>query len=132
MREFQNQVQGGSRTAPLADDIKTLTEGEDELGFIVEFLQQGGDVTSFGLKKLAQWNQDRRYNSGIRDPRVNEALARRVYQTARPANVKQIEAEIRALPQYGAGSARAKRIGSALVVPGARGGAAMIDRRKEQ
>src|SRR3989304_3995927 len=53
MASNDNFVRTGSRTTPLAEDIKSLTSGEDELGFISELVQSGGSVKPWLLRKGA-------------------------------------------------------------------------------
>lgn len=99
MRKFDNAVRAPSQTTPMAEDIKALTHGEDELGFISEVIQSGGSIKSPLLRRAAGvW--ERQNQPGIYNPRVNEALARRLYGRATPGNITNLEGEIAALPGY--------------------------------
>jgi len=96
MRGFDNAVRRGSQTTPMAEDIKALTRGEDELGFLSEIIQSGGNVRGPVLRAAAGV-YDRMRKPGIYNPQVNEALARRLYGRATPANINALEAELNAL-----------------------------------
>jgi hypothetical protein len=129
MNAFRNYVLSGSRTAGLSDDIKALTEGESELRFLTEFMEQGGDVKGFVLRRALNWWRRQQENGGIRDPRVNEALARMLYTKAtggKTGGVAQVQAQIRALPQYATGGLP---LGTALA-PGASRAAVMEQQKR--
>lgn len=99
MRRFDNAIRSGSQTTPLAEDIRGLTQGEDELSFLSEVIQSGGNVRGPALRAIAG-AYDRIRKPGIHNERVNEALARRLYGRATRANLQSLEAEIAALPGY--------------------------------
>ena len=96
MRRFDNSMRSGSQTTPMAEDIRSLTKGEDELGLLAEVIQAGGNVRGPMLRAAAN-AYERISQPGIYNPRVNEALATRLYGTATPANLARLEAEIAAL-----------------------------------
>lgn len=89
MRTSDNAIRAGSRTTPLREDILAMTAGEDELGFLAEFIQSGGQVRPFVLRKAAEaWQRLR--DAGIRDPRVNEELARRLFARNTRGNTQEL------------------------------------------
>jgi hypothetical protein len=96
MRRFENDVKGGSRTTPLAEDIKSLTTGEDELSFIAEIIQGGGNIRNPVLRRFAA-AYDRFNRPGIYNRNVNEALSKWLYERATPKNLRQLELELQAL-----------------------------------
>lgn len=100
MRRFDNAVRSGSQTTPMAEDIKALTQGESELGFLSEIIQGGGNVRGPALKALARaW--DRFNRPGIYNPQVNRELAQRLFQPATTGNVRELRREIAALRRRG-------------------------------
>lgn len=114
MRRFDNSVRSGSQTTPMAEDIRALTQGEDELNFLSEVIQAGGNVRG-PLLRAGAAAYDRIRKPGIYNERVNEALARRLYSRATPGNIAGLENEIAALPGYtqpGASESAVGRLGS--------------------
>ena len=100
MRGHENFVRGGSQTTPIAEDIKGLTQGESELGFLSEVIQSGGNVRGPALRLLAgAW--DRIHRPGIYNPEVNRELATRLFQPATTGNVKALRRELAALRARG-------------------------------
>ena len=100
MRRFDNAVRSPSQTTPMAEDIKALTQGESELGFLSEVIQGGGNLRAPALRVLARaW--DRLYRPGIYNPEVNRELAQRLFQPATTGNVAQLRTEIAALRRRG-------------------------------
>lgn len=93
----QNFVLSGSRTAPLADDIKALTDGQDELALVGRVIDAGGRVDNVLLETLAR-NYTRTRKKGLNDPRINEALGRRIFQPATSARAKSLADELRTNP----------------------------------
>ena len=84
----------------MAEDIKALTQGESELGFLSEVIQGGGNLRAPALRVLARaW--DRLYRPGIYNPEVNRELAQRLFQPATTGNVAQLRTEIAALRRRG-------------------------------
>jgi hypothetical protein len=76
-----------------------MTEGEDELGFLSEIIQAGGQVRGPLLRAAANaYGRFRR--PGIYNENVNREIAERLFQRATPANITALQAEIAALPQY--------------------------------
>jgi hypothetical protein len=82
MQETRNFVQSGSRTQPLSEDIRALTEGEAELGFYAReaqnFITQGASPRAAALR-LATGLYERVRRPGIANPQVQEAMARRLF-----------------------------------------------------
>lgn len=82
MQETRNFVQSGSRTQPLSEDIRALTEGEAELGFYAReaqnFITQGASPRAAALR-LATGFYERMRRPGIANPQVQEAMARRLF-----------------------------------------------------
>jgi len=100
MRGHENFVRGGSQTTPMAEDIKGLTQGESELGFLSEVIQSGGSVRGPALRLLARvWEWINR--PGIYNPQINRELATRLFQPATTGNVKALRRELAALRARG-------------------------------
>lgn len=100
MQDFNNAMRAGSRTTPMAQDIKGLTTGEDSFGFIGEIIEGGGNVKVWGIRQLARaWDKLRR--PGIYDPEVNRELATRLFQPATTGNVAKLREELAALRRRG-------------------------------
>jgi hypothetical protein len=99
MQRFRNAVEGGSQTTPMAEDIRALTEGEAELGFLNDFVDSGGNVRN-AVTRLGARMYDRFKQAGIRNPRVNEALARRLYSPVTDGNIRALQNDIANLPAY--------------------------------
>lgn len=93
----QNFVLSGSRTAPLAEDIQALTDGQDELAMVGRVIDSGGRIDNVLLESLAR-NYTRNRKNGLNDPRINEALGRRIFQPATPARAKALADELRTNP----------------------------------
>lgn len=97
MQANRSYIMSGSRTTPLAEDIRAMTNGEDELSFIADVINSGGDVKSPILRRLAAaWTNLNQ--PGVRDERVNRAMADRLFRTASAANAKALADEISSLP----------------------------------
>jgi len=106
MNAFRNYVLSGSRTTPLKEDIRALTEGESELGFMADFLDSGGDVKNFAMKRAVAWWRRQSENGGINDPEVNRALAEMLYARATSGptgGLAKMQDAVRALPRYAQG-----------------------------
>lgn len=106
MNVFRNYVLSGSRTTPLAEDIRALTEGENELSFMADFITSGGDVKNVVLRQAAAWWRRQAENGGINDPEVNRALASMLYRRATrgaTGGIAEVQDKIRALPRYAQG-----------------------------
>mgnify|MGYP001608318905 CR=1 FL=1 len=82
MQQTRNFVNSGSRTAPLQEDIKALTEGESELAFLNDhvrsFISTGGNTRALAIR-IAAGLYDRFRRPGIANPRVQEAMAQRLF-----------------------------------------------------
>lgn len=87
MAREDNVIRAGARSTPMAEDIKNLTIGEDEFGFIADLAKNGGNVKPIALKWLSQ-AIDRGRRPGIYNPEVNEALGKRVFDKATVPRVK--------------------------------------------
>lgn len=104
MRQGENAVMAGSKTARTQEDIRDLTH-ETELSFMREAIQSGNIKGAFLRRLLDGW--DRWAQGGIRNPEVNRALSSRLFQTATEGNQARLVDEINNLPWY----ARANRLG---------------------
>ncbi len=97
MRRLENAVMSGSKTARTQEDISDLVQ-ETELGFLREAVESGNVQGTLLRRLLNVW--DRWAQGGIRNPEVNRALARRLFQTATKGNQQALVDEINALPWY--------------------------------
>lgn len=106
MQRTRNFVQTGSRTQPLQEDIRALTEGENELAF----LNDGGPtglIRSVGQAaknpfdaaiRIVAWLYDRVHRPGIANPQVQEAMARRLFSRVTRESSKELRDALLALP----------------------------------
>lgn len=131
MRRREARIIGGSKTAKTQEDISDLTDGEAEMGFLFEALQSGSFKGPI-LKRVAQAWARMGQMSGIRNPAVNRALSRRLFQTATPSNVRNLEAEIAALPGYSRLGSIDRPAGEAGARAGALGAAILADREQRR
>ncbi len=97
MAANKNGILSGSRTTPLGEDIKALTEGDTELGWLADLVASGGQLRGVATKQLGKVAQ-RIQQPGIYDPRVNQAMAERLYTTATPGKVRALIADMSADP----------------------------------
>lgn len=82
MQQTRNYVLRGSQTTPIAEDIAALTSGEQEFAFLSDNARQliasGGQlrplVTRWALGMFERFNRP-----GMRDPQVQEAMAKRLF-----------------------------------------------------
>jgi len=134
MASNDNFVRTGSRTTPLAEDIKSLTSGEDELGFISELVQSGGSVKPWLLRKGAA-AYDRLRSPGIYNQGVNEALGNRLFGQANTPQTKDLLAAMaqNKIGGYDAFIAAYERaLGEGVGLTGGVVGAYSGSRRKEE
>jgi hypothetical protein len=97
MKRNENAVMGNSKTARTQEDMRDLTN-ESEMSFMRDALQSGDLRGAVARRALDAW--DRWAQGGVRNPEVNREMARRVFATATPGNVRSLADEISALPSY--------------------------------
>ncbi|WP_135210359.1 hypothetical protein [Vitreimonas flagellata] len=118
-QETNNFVQSGSRTTPLQQDIRALTDGESELGFLSDLAVDSGFrpevIATRGLSAV----YDRLKRPGIYDPKVNQELARLMYQPATRQNMTSIADRIREASAPVTTTPRARGLRAAAGVVGA-------------
>lgn len=93
-----NFIRGGSQTTPIAQDVRRLTEGESELGFIQDVINSGGDIKSPALRAAAGV-YERFARPGIRDPRVQLEMSRMLMQPGTITNAERMAARLQAAPK---------------------------------
>jgi hypothetical protein len=93
MQQTRNFVNSGSRTAPLQEDIRALTEGENELAFLNDqvrsFISTGGNTRALAIR-IAAGLYDRMRRPGIANPQVQEAMARRLFGRVTRPDAKEL------------------------------------------
>lgn len=130
MASSDNFVRAGSRTAPLQEDIRALTDGDDELSFIADVLASGGSVRPLLLRKAGEAYQRFR-QPGIRNREVNAALGRRLFDQATRPRAAALAAEVEA--SHGARSDRLiEEYQRALAGVGAAAGVGYAGSRNEE
>lgn len=127
----QNFVLSGSRTAPLADDIRQLTDGESELGTLGKIIESGGRVDGVMLEAAAN-AFNRKFRLGLTNEKINEAVGRRIFRPATVANATELADELRQNPllRVQADIARRRRYGDRLVDQAAAGTAIGVRERR--
>lgn len=83
----------GSRTAPMAQDIKELT-GDEAFAIASEVVRSGGDIKSPIINRLLQFIESMRA-PGLRNEAVNAAVAERLYAPATRGKLNTLAEEIR-------------------------------------
>lgn len=118
-QEFNNFVQSGSRTTPLQQDIRSLTDGESELGFVSDLVRDSNFrpevIATKGLSRI----YDRMKRPGIYDPRVNKELAQLMTQPATAQNMTALATRLRAAGRSAIDTPQAQRLRQLMGVLGA-------------
>lgn len=105
-QQTRNFVLSGSRTEPLKEDIRALTEGESEMAFLADQDLRGmmGQVGRAAKNpfdaavRIATWIYDRSRRPGIANPQVQEAMARRLFTQASRSSAKELRDALNDLP----------------------------------
>jgi hypothetical protein len=106
MQRTRNFVQSGSRTEPLREDIRALTQGESELAFMMDQEVRGPILAAGRMAltnpfeaglRIATWIYDRTSRPGIANPQVQEAMARRLFTTATREGAQELRDALLAL-----------------------------------
>ncbi len=106
MQRTRNWVQSGSRTEPLREDIRALTQGESELSFMLDQEVRGPILAAGRMAltnpfeaafRISTWIYDRTRRPGIANPQVQERMARRLFATATREGAQELRDAILAL-----------------------------------
>lgn len=102
MQGTRNFVQSGSRTQPIAEDIAALTQGEAELAFLSDnaraLIASGGSVRPLAIR-WALSAYDRFNRPGLRNPEVQEQMARRLFTRVTRESSQELRDALLALRQ---------------------------------